>query len=49
MYEVKSEFYKPLEEILEDYNILPEALEDCKEVLGGAEESVFGFLVFLIT
>ena len=49
MYELNSEYYKSLDKILEDYNILPEALEDCKEVLGGAEEGVFGFLVFLIT
>lgn len=49
MYDIKSEYYSSLDETLKNYNILPEALKDCEEVLGGAEEAVFGFLTFLIT
>lgn len=49
MYEIKSEYYKTLEETLENFSILPEALKDCEEVLGGAEEGIFSFLTFLIT
>lgn len=49
MYEIKSEYYKTIEKTLEDYNILPEALKDCEELLGAGEEGIFSFLTFLIT
>ncbi|AFA49489.1 hypothetical protein Awo_c27360 [Acetobacterium woodii DSM 1030] len=47
--ELKSEYYKTLEENLEKYDIPAEAIEAAKESIQGPEEALMGLLSFLIT
>ncbi|MCR4429512.1 MAG: hypothetical protein NUV45_00670 [Tepidanaerobacteraceae bacterium] len=47
--ELKSEYYKTLEENLEKYCIPIEAIAKAKESIQGPEEALFELLVFLIT
>jgi len=47
--ELKSEYYRTLEENLEKYEIPAEAIEAAKESVQGPEEALMGLLSFLIT
>ncbi|KPU44277.1 hypothetical protein OXPF_24450 [Oxobacter pfennigii] len=47
--ELKSEYYKSLEENLEKYGIPKEAAETAKDSVQGPEEALLSLLSFLIT
>jgi|GEM_PF-3143564 len=47
--ELKSEYYRTLEENLKKYEIPADAIEVAKESIQGPEEALMGLLSFLIT
>ncbi|QSX07634.1 hypothetical protein J0B03_07265 [Alkalibacter rhizosphaerae] len=47
--EMKSEYYTSMEEAIEKYNLIPEAVPFAAGDLQGTEEMFFAFTMFLIS